>query len=165
MSNKPTLEVTVDFIKDFKRIVARFRNDQVLVGIPADNSKRNGDVQTNNATLLAINNFGSPARNIPARPIMAIGIRNAKDAIGEEFKKVTKAALSQGVSALSPAYNRIGIIASNSIKKVINSQEGIVGPSPLTLALRKSKNFAGTKALLVTGQLRNAITYVVKEEG
>lgn len=161
---KTRVTVTSDFTKQFNDIISKFKRDAVLVGIPEDGKEREKDDPINNATLLAINNFGSPANNIPARPVMAIGIRNAQDAIVEQFKQGAKLALSEGLSALSIVYNRIGIIASNSVKKAINSQEDIAAPSDATLAARKAVGFKGTKALIVTGQMRNAITYVVKGE-
>jgi len=161
---KPTLTVTEDFTSDFNKIISKFKRDDILVGIPEETTDRKQDSMINNATLLAINNFGSPINNIPARPVMEIGIRQAQPEIIAQFKKAAVDALSKGVSALSPAYNRIGIIASQSIKKVINSQEGIEAPSPATLDAREARGFKGTKALIVTGQMRNAITYVVKGE-
>ena len=166
--SKPTLQVTSDFTDQFNETVKRFKRDAVLVGIPAEDTERKvpeGESEPiNNATLLAINNFGSPAGNIPARPVMEIGIRNAQEQIAEEFKRAAQNALKQGFAALSIFYNRAGIIASNSIKKAINSQDDIDAPSDATLAARRSAGFKGTKALIVTGQMRNSITYVVKGE-
>lgn len=163
----PTIKVT-DFTADFNAVIKRFKNDQVLVGIPAEKTERSDDKSDDksgitNAALLAINNFGSPAQNIPPRPVMAIGIANAQDEIADQFALAAKNALKDGVSAVTKYYNRAGIIASNSIKKAINSQEGIEAPAESTIKSRESKGFKGTKALIVTGQMRNAITYVVKE--
>ncbi len=162
---KPTIEVTSDFVKDVNDIIKKFKRDAVLVGIPAEETARQDDSEPNNATLLALNNFGSPANNIPARPVMALGIAAAQDDIVTAFKQGAKDALTKGLAALPIAYNRVGIIASTSIKKVINSQEGFAPPSPATLAIRKAEGFKGTKALIVTGQMRNAITYVINEGG
>lgn len=159
--SKPTMKVTSDFTGDFNKIIARFRNDAVLVGIPSETAGRS-DVGINNATLLAINNFGSPMQNIPARPVMENGIRAAQDPIAEQFKLAVSGALTKGLSALDQYYNRAGIIASNSIKKAINSQDFPDGPAESTLAARKAAGFKGTKSLIVTGQMRNAITYVVR---
>lgn len=160
----PSLTVTSDFTENFNRIVSKFKRDSVLVGIPEEDTKRKEDAPINNATLLAINNFGSPMNNIPARPVMSIGIRNAQAEIAEQFKKAVIDSLSKGLSALSTYYNRAGIIASNSIKKAINSQEGIDPPAESTIAAREARGFKGEKALIVTGQMRNAITYVVAGE-
>lgn len=159
---KPTLKVTKDFTKQFNEIVKKFRHDEVLVGIPEEESPRESDSPIGNAALLAINNFGSPANNIPPRPVMSIGIKNAQKEIAEQFKKACVAALSKGFSAVDQFYSRAGIIASTSIKKVINDQEGIDKPSEATLVARKYLGFPGTKALIVTGQMRNAITYVLR---
>lgn len=161
---KPTL-VTVDFTENFNRIVKGFKRDAVLVGIPETDVERKDSDPISNATILAINEFGSEAAKIPARPVMATGIKNAQAEIAEQFKQAVLKAFDQGLSALTIYYNRAGIIASNSVKKVINSQEGIQPPSERTLAARRRIGFKGTKALLVTGQVRNAITYVVKGGG
>lgn len=163
MDKPGSLIVTKDFTKEFQKIIASFKNDEVLVGIPAEDSDRT-DGPITNAALLAINEFGSPINNIPPRPVMQIGIRNAQDAIGEEFKKAAKEALSNGVPALERYYNRAGLIASQSVKKVINDQEGIAPPAASTLASREARGFKGTKALIVTGAMRNAITYVVRRK-
>ena len=166
---KPTLTVTDDFTDNFNDIIKRFKRDAVLVGIPATEAERETQADEaagiTNAALLAINNFGSPANNIPARPVLEIGIRNAQDDIANEFKKAAVNALKDGFSALFTYYERAGIIASNAVKKAINLQEGFPGPAESTIASRKSKGFPGTKSLIVTGQMRNAITYVVNKGG
>lgn len=159
---EPTLEVTEDNQVEFMKTINSFRNDNVLVGIPSTDSNRNDNSPINNATILAINEFGSPVNNIPPRPVMAIGIRLAQDAIAAEFAKAAKGAWTKGVAAINQYYERAGIIASNSIKRVINEQIDIEGPAEATLKGRESRGFKGTKALIVTGQLRNAITYVIR---
>lgn len=162
--SKPTLTITGDFTEEFNKIVKSFKKDAVLVGIPQEETQRTNDQMINNATLLAINNFGSPLNNIPPRPVMSIGIRSAQPEISEQFKLAAQKSFAEGIDALGTYYNRAGIIASNAIKKAINSQERIEPPADSTLASRKSAGFTGTKALIVTGQMRNAITYVVKEK-
>lgn len=161
---KATIKVTKDFTENFNTIIKRFKNDQVLVGIPEDDTARRGDKEKDaptNAALFAVANFGSPANNIPAWPIMSIGIKNAQEDIAEQFKKTAVESLSKGFKALDTYYERAGIIASSEIKKVINEQIDVPEnkPEKSTLNARKSK---GTKYWLVTGQMRNAITYVVK---
>jgi hypothetical protein len=165
--SKPTLKITQDFTKEFNDIIKGFKNDAVLVGIPETKTARKDEssAEIGNAAILAINEFGSPLNNIPPRPVMALGIRQAQESISQEFKKAAVAALEKGLSALAIYYERAGIIASNSVKKVINSQEGFKGPSEATLISRKAAGFSGSKALIVTGQLRNSITYVVNKGG
>ena len=194
MKSGATLKVTKDFTKDFNDIVSKFKNDAVLVGIPeADNERKNEEESQDigNAAILAINHFGSEKAGIPPRPVLTIGIRNAQEEIAEQFKKAAVNALTQGVSALDTYYERAGTIAANACKKVITDQEEIKAPSENTIAIRRAGGFhkwvesgadlgsfnystskiksvggfAGHKALLVTGQLRNAIIYVVKGFG
>lgn len=171
---KATLKVTSDFTEDFNAIIKRFQKDRVLVGIPEEDDSRkpydseSGAQENNfgNAAILAINHFGSEEAHIPPRPVLSTGIRNAQAPIAAEFKKATIGALSEGLGALDRAYERAGIIAANSCKKVINDQEGLLAPADSTLRARKyltKSGFKGEKALLVTGQVRNAITYVVKK--
>jgi hypothetical protein len=171
--SKPTLKVTTDFTKSFNEIVSRFKNDAVLVGIPEEDNERKGDAHgekdqdIGNAAILAINHFGSEEAHIPPRPVLTTGIRNAQEGIAQEFKKAAQAALSKGTSALETYYNRAGTIAANSCKKVINDQEGLKPPSKATLRARKyltQSGFKGEKSLLVTGQTRNAISYVLRSK-
>lgn len=161
----PALTVTSDFTKEFNAIVRSFKSDAVLVGIPEETPSRKKEVkekgEINNATLLALNNFGSHAQNIPPRPVMSIGIFNAQEAIADQFKKAIQDSFSKGIAALNTYYERAGIIASNSIKNAINAQDGFDGPAASTLRARQARGFKGTKALVVTGQMRNAITWVI----
>lgn len=163
--SQPALVISKDFTDQFNDVVKRFRFDAVLVGIPQEDSKRDEDAPINNATLLAINNFGSPANNIPARPVMEIGIRNAQEQIAEQFKKCGQEVWKRGSEAIDVYFDRAGIIASSSIKKAINDQEDIDPPAESTIKARKRIGFKGTKALVVTGQMRNAITWIVRKGG
>jgi hypothetical protein len=170
MAINPSLTVTSDFTKKFNDAIQSFKRDSVLVGIPASDNERDQESDEEsgpigNAAILAINHFGSEDAHIPPRPVLAIGIKNAQEAIAIQFKIAAQQVLSKGPAALSMYYERAGIIASNACKKVINDQDHLKPPSPATLAARKyvtKSGFKGKKALLVTGQLRNAITYVVK---
>lgn len=162
--SKPTLKVT-DRTKEFNEVIARFKNDAVLVGIPEDKTDRKEVGPINNATLLALNHFGSENIGIPPRQPLTTGIRNAQPAIAEQFKIAAQSILKDGPKAITKYYERAGSIAASSVKKVINDQEGIQAPAASTLKARQyltKAGFSGTKALIVTGQMRNAITHVVK---
>lgn len=163
------MTVTEDRTKEILDIINSFRNDKVLVGIPAGDTRKPEPGEKNdgisNAALLFINNFGSPANNIPPRPVMEIGIKAAQADIAAEFASAIAKSWKKGMPAINLYYERIGMIASNSIKKVINEQIGIAGPAESTLKSRKSKGFSGKKSLVMTGQMRNAITYVVDKGG
>ena len=160
--SKPFLKVSNDFTKGFNEAINSLKHKETLVGIPSTDKPRQDGDPINNATILFINEFGSPANNIPPRPVMKIGIAKAQVDIAEEFKACANAVLDKGPAVIDQYYERVGIIASNSVKGVINNQEGIEGPSKATLEAREARGFMGTKALVVSGQLRNSITYIVK---
>jgi hypothetical protein len=107
---------------------------------------------------------GSPANNIPARRPMSTGIAKARPKIINQMKACAKAVLDGRPEVIDTYLARVGTIASNSVKLVIDEQEGMAPPAPSTLKARKRRGFHGEKALLVTGQLRNSITYVVGEK-
>lgn len=159
--SKPKLTVTKDGTQDLARSIANLAKAEVLVGVPDGDTGRD-DSGVSNATLLAICNFGSPANNIPPWPVMDIGIRAAQEQVTEQFKSAGKAALNGNDP--SKFLERAGIIASNSIKNVITAQIDVPPDKPeeSTLDARKARGFKGTKYWLVTGQLRNSITYVVR---
>jgi hypothetical protein len=157
--SKTYIKITKDFTKQFNDIIGKFKHEAVLVGIPESKGTRE-DGPISNAALLAINNFGSPELNIPAWPIMSIGIRAAQKDIADQFKLAAQNALKRGISAIDQYYDRVGIIGSNAIKQVIGDQTDAPVLADSTLRARMYAGFKGDKRLLVTSQLRNAITFV-----
>ena len=157
------------------------RNNEVLVGVPRDESARQTN-EMNNATLAYIHDKGSPAANIPARPFMDPGIKDVQDKIAKQLAQGAKGLLVQNdASVINTSLNRAGLIAQNSIKRVINN--GIAPALALStlqararrgrkgakteIASREAGNEAtltNAKPLVDTGQLRNSITYVVNKK-
>ena len=67
------VRVTRDRVSEVLSAVTKLVGREVLVGIPEDNTERvNGDEATN-AQLGYVHEFGSPAKNIPARPFLIPG--------------------------------------------------------------------------------------------
>lgn len=159
---KPEVKVIVDRSEEVMDLLKKFKFDKVLVGIPEAKDKRRDPTTMNNASLFALANFGSPAQNIPAWPIMALGIKESKKAVADQFKEACINVLKDGRAAADVYYTRAGIIASTAIKKVLNSQTGKPAGRPLKSTL-DARTKGGEKYWLVTGQIRNAITYVVKK--
>jgi len=170
-----TSKVTVDFANTIVRELVDFTKKSVLVGVPEDKAGRK-DTDVTNAMLAFIHDKGSPLQGIPPRPFMDPGIKAAQDRINKEFLTIAKGKLGDMTEErIDQVLNRIGLIAQNSIKKVIN--EGI-GFSPLKEStkrarLRKrksSKKWSKAKQeevmesmhpLVDTGAMRNSISYVV----
>lgn len=161
-----SVKVTFDGTKKFQEAMKALSVSDVYVGIPqAENNRQDeeDEGEMNNATLGYIHENGSDLAGIPARPHLIPGIKAVEKEITEEFKAAAKKAFTDP-SAVLKHYNRAGIIASNSVKKIINEQTNFEPLSETTLAARKASGAKGDKALLRTGQYRNAITYVVGEK-
>lgn len=154
---KVVFDNTAKFLEGLKVL-----STEVMVGIPSNNSERKEDEEQefNNAAIGYINENGSDVNGIPPRPHLVPGIRLVQKEISDEFKKAAKIAFTNPEQA-KKHYVRAGIIASNSVKKVITDQLEFVPLSPKTIAARKLAGAEGTKALIRTGQYRNAITYVL----
>ncbi len=180
---------TVDNFKKLTQSVEALTNTQVMVGVPDDKSgRREGEI--NNAELAYIHDKGAPEAGIPARPFMEPGIKAVQAQIVTEMQNAGKAILNGGkfgsAKSVEGYLNRIGIICVRSIRAKITA--GIapeLAPSTIRGRIYRIKGKArrkkiraelasGTPAsrqngaegvftpLVVTGQLRNAITYVLR---
>jgi hypothetical protein len=160
------LKVTFDGMKKFQDAMKALAVTDVYVGIPQEVSDQRQDEEgeefMNNATIGYINENGSDLAGIPPRPHLVPGIKKVEKEIAAEFKQAAQKAFSNP-SAVLAHYNRAGIIAVNSVKKIITDQDGFTPLSETTLERRKEQGFKGDKALIRTGQYRNAITYTVGE--
>lgn len=139
---------------------------QVLIGIPGETASRAGPI--NNAQLGYIHEFGSPARNIPARPFLHPGVERITDQAADILEKAVKS------GHIERGFERVGVVAVSSVKGII--REKISPPlaeSTLRGRLRVHKSRKAEKAeletgqqhttpLIDTGQLINSITYVIR---
>jgi hypothetical protein len=178
----------VDNLKKVLQGIDTLTNMTVLVGVPGEKTGRK-DGSISNAALAYIHDKGAPEANIPARPFMEPGVKAVQKEITKELEDAGKVMLkgSQGSATVMRYLTRVGIITTRSIKAKIT--EGIPPPlAPSTIrgriarvkgkARRKKIDAAiaaGTPLsrqsgaegiftpLIVTGQLRNAITYVIRK--
>ena len=174
----------VDKLPALKLSLAALTKHDVLVGVPSEDTPRQKGVM-NNATIAYIQDNGSPANNIPARPFMEVGIKTAQPNITDRMKKTaTDNIKKQGIDAdVDAGLMKVGIIAQASIRNAIN--EGIPPPlaastlrarirnktavkgAQMELASRGEGNDAGlalAKPLVATGQLRNSINFVIRSK-
>ena len=164
--------------------MGKLTKQELLVGVPQDKTARKDEkVAMNNATLAYIHDNGSPAQNIPARPFMRPGIEAAAGPVAQRFKAAAKQALHGESQGANSNLNAAGLIAQTSIKNAIN--EGIAPPlsdatlkarirnktavkgAKMELANRAAGNAPGigfAKPLVATGQLRNSISYILREK-
>jgi hypothetical protein len=157
-----SVSVLFDHSAAILKAIQTMAQKDVLVGIPEAENARKDDPDIGNASLGFINENGSPARNIPARPFLVPGVRAAADRCANVLKVGAQAAFHDP-AALDKALNGAGQIARDSVKRRITSQEGFAPLSDATLAARKRRGVTRTNALIDTGALLNSITYVVKD--
>lgn len=151
-------DLTPVLLKSVKLLTER----QVLVGVPDVKADRE-DKGINNAALAYIHDQGSPAQNIPARPFLGPGIKDAKLEIQRRLEQVAKIALRGAIRQdIERGLSAVGMTAQSAVRNRITK-----GPfavlKPATLAARRRRGRRGTKPLIDTGQLRNSITYVVRK--
>jgi hypothetical protein len=147
----------------------------LYVGVPDANATRPPDPQDpnkapiNNAQLAYIHNAGSPARNIPARPFMTLGIQDARDLIQTRMKRLGMLALS-GDLDIDKGFHALGLAVVSKVRARL-----VAGPwQPLAVRTvmermrrRKGPN-TGWKflkhmtPLIDTSRMLQSITYVIR---
>lgn len=138
-------------------------NQQVLVGVPSSTAGRT-DVPITNAVIGYIMENGSPSQNIPARPFLVPGVRNAMAEVRKRLRAAATTALSGNPGAVDRALHAVGLVAVNAVRKKIT--DGPFAPlAPSTLAQRQARGRTGDRPLIDTGQLRQSITYVIRKRG
>lgn len=180
---KSSLRVKSDNVPDLHAVMQRLTQREVLVGFPEENTVReSGELsEPTNASLGYIHDNGAPEANIPARPFMLPALESVRDQMAEGLAAGARGMLRrQSLEELEKGLHRVGFIAEVAIKTKIN--EGI--PPPLAnstlrarasrgregamweLAWRQAGAPAGTelaKPLIDTGQMRNAVKYVIRD--
>lgn len=150
--------VVIDKTAALREALGKLMSQEVLAGVPEAKSSR--DDEMNNATLAYIHNFGSPAQNIPARPFLGPGIAKKQDEIVAELKAAGKEALDLKGNKIGQRLQRVGLLAQAGIRSMFGSGE-MAPLKPETIARKGGKK---TTPLIDTGQLRNSISYVVREK-
>lgn len=164
----------------------------VLVGIPAEKATREKSKDINNAELLYIHTHGvrtpamrqemqqnmdkgmtyskahqlyirehgSPAMAIPPRPVLEPSIQANKEAIGKWLGKAGQEALAGKPDKSRADLEKAGMRAANGARAWFKDPRNNWPPnSPRTI-----KQKGSDKPLIDTGEMRKAITYVVRDK-
>lgn len=175
------------FVKRLKGLQKR----QIQVGIPQKTSSRRGE-GINNAELLYIHthgtrrkamrkemqegmdrglkyseafslyiqSHGSPLWHSPPRPVLEPAIKANKEKIALQFSKIIKATADGNADAMERAITSTGITAQNACRSWFKDpRNGWPRNDPKTVKLKGSD-----KPLVDSGELRDSIVYVVREE-
>lgn len=145
-------------------------NTDILVGIPAGDSTVKDGNTVYLADIATINNFGSQAANIPARPFGS----TLMDVYGDKIKKFYQKEVGDSLKGKRPmkqALNRVGFIAAGLMKQNLSTGNWAAN-APITIfggwMSRGGKSFfvkgkKSAKPLIDTGEMRRAITWVTKK--
>lgn len=166
---------------------------EVLVGIPAENSSREtqSDDNINNAELLYIQSHGvrkaemraemqqhieagkkyseahslyvqshgSPLWHVPPRPVLEPSVEANKERIGKQLANASVAAIKGDEDKRDLYLDRAGQVAENAAKKWFeNPENGWPPNAPATIKAKGSDS-----PLIDTGEMRKAITHVIRE--
>lgn len=133
---------------------------ELVVGIPEENSKRD-DGEATNALIAKIAEDGSPANNIPARPVLKPGMARARDEIVGHYRKAALALLAGKPGEVAPQIAAAGEAAVRGVRRELLT--GSHAPlKPATLARRRAKGSTSSLPLYDTTQLYNAYGYELR---
>ncbi len=175
------VKVTGPGLADLVAKMRELTKREVLVGFPEATAERTEDdlpTTVTNAALAYIHDNGAPEQNIPARPFMYPAMLDCRERVAAKMLQMAKAIAAGRLPDPDKGFHQVGLIVQAAIRGKIN--EGV--PPPLSeytlrerarrgrkgakqeLANRAAGLPAGTelaKPLVDTGQLRNAVNYVV----
>lgn len=190
----PRVIITKDKVNSVVGAITQLVGKQVLVGIPESTAERQDDDDSGshptNAMIGYVMETGSPARNVPARPWLVPGTQESQRDWMPHLKGAASAALDGQSKKSDQELVSAGLVAESGVKRKINSNI----PPPLSPeTVRRRKYARGTKSrrpneeryleqirkgvdpataqaeagiisLVNTGQLRNAVTSVVRKK-
>lgn len=182
----------LNHLRELRKQLKALANKEVLVGIPAENSTREHGGEINNAELLYIqshgvrsasmrkemqdnldsgikyskahelyiHSHGSPMYHVPPRPVLEPAIASQKDAIGKLIGAASKSALEGKPAQCEANLNKAGMVAVSAARGWFeNPANGWAPNAPYTI-----KKKGSSQPLIDTGEMRKAITYVVRDK-
>jgi len=148
---------------------------RVLIGVPAEKAGRQDDDEKgeiNNAALMYIHDKGATEANIPARPGLTEGVKDALPDIEKELVALAKEGLSGDPAAVDKRLHRAGIIGQNAVRKrIVDGPWAPLAPSTIAARKRKAKKSgvvledSDIRPLRESGQMYRAVTYSVRDKG
>lgn len=151
-----------DFLKEvskYTKELEKLAGSEVVVGIPASKNKQHTGEVTTLAEVGFIQEFGSPRSGIPQRSFLRIPLQNNVDKLFKSLDndlKFSKTNTNQALGKLGASGVSIVLQAFKS------SGEGSWSPLKASTKARRKKGGSGAKALIDTGQLRQSITFEIR---
>ncbi|ATG17001.1 hypothetical protein CO695_12120 [Providencia alcalifaciens] len=117
------------------------------------------------AYVAAIQELGYPAGGIPPRPFLRPTMKNKKTEYGQLIFRVAKAAANGNIT-VNDGLTQVGAKAASDVKLAIKAVTTPVldDATVKARARRHSKGKSTNKPLVDTGQMLNAVTFVVEDK-
>jgi hypothetical protein len=150
------VKITVDNVDKLVKAVKELTGTRVVVGIPAKAATR-PDGPVTNALIGYINEMGSPEQNIPPRPHLVPGVRDASPLCVKALQQAGEGAMEGNKAKVRAGFDK-------AVSSVRNTIAAVIPPplAPRTLSARQRRGHAGETPLIDTGEYKNAITYEVR---
>jgi len=141
-----------------KRALALIRSKSAYVGVPSEKAQRPKE-PINNAELLYVHTMGSPARNIPARSVLAPAVeaKDNREHIVDALKAAGEAALKGNKQAYEDELMRAALEAQNAARAWFTDARNSWAPNTPETIQRKGSD----RPLIDTGEMRKSIIGIV----
>ena len=113
------------------------------------------------AHSLFIHTFGSPAWAIPPRPVLEPAIKDSRETIGKKIAGAYRAAMRGDAVGAERGLELAGTVAANAARAWFENPKNKWPPNSEQTIKRKGSN----RPLIDTGEMRKAITYVIRDLG
>lgn len=181
MATPSNLKIPIDNVSAVVKSLSELSRQRLLVGIPDTTAGRSSG-PVSNAVIGYSMEFGMPERKVPARPFLMPTIKDMNKEIAEKFRLMGQRALNGDYQGAIRVMEALGLEAVNKVRARITAKI----PPPLaasTVEARLRRTQAGQKMLkrlgnqdlkkwgatnltplIDTGQLKNAVTYVIRKK-
>lgn len=183
------VRITKDALSALLKNMQALTGHRVLIGIPGDGLMRKDVHEPTNVELGFIHEFGSPAANIPPRPFLIPGVESGRAryiALMKAGARKTINPESGGEAAAMATLTSVGLAGQRAVRRYMMTAQ-FTPLAPRTIAKRVARwrrgngrprtvitgvvwtnsnipNPSSWRPLIFTGQLRNAVTYVLERK-
>jgi len=159
--------MTKDKTQDILKAVQIMARKRILVGIPQEKNRRKKEKgkskELTNSEIGFLQENGSPAQNIPARPFLKPGVQSTAPQVASVLGKAAKKSFLNS-KKLVEGLTAAGLISQAGVKKYIVQSDHFKPLAQSTLDARARRGKKGTKPLIRTGQLLNSISFVIRDK-
>ena len=148
-------------VKDLSDIFSTIPQYVFEIGIFSEHTKRKEKIQIGltNAELMFIHEYGSPLRNIPARPVLHMTLDWAKTQLPSVMSKAVAEFIKSGENAYKKELDKFALRIEKYARRIIYDNDGRLEANAASTIAAKGDNHP----LFNTGQLARSITCIVRK--